>query len=183
MAVSTRQPTPTRRRWPSPTARSSGWAMTTSAGAPPGSRGHRPRGTLRRSRIRRSPCTLTATGLARSGLDLSTARNRPELLDRLRVHVAGLPVDEPVWARGWDESTWSAGQADDLRLPSVAEIDAAVGGRPAYLVRVDEHSALASTALRDGVAGLGSRWGSPRRAPDRSRPSQRARRGARIADW
>lgn len=102
---------------------------------------------------------LTATGLARSGLDLSTARNRPELLDRLRVHVAGLPVDEPVWARGWDESTWSAGQADDLRLPSVAEIDAAVGGRPAYLVRVDEHSALASTALRDGVVGLGESVG------------------------
>ena len=38
--------------------------------------------------------------------------------------------------------------------PTTEELDAVVGAVPAYLARVDVHSALASTALRDLVAGL-----------------------------
>ncbi|GED97981.1 amidohydrolase [Gordonia crocea] len=100
---------------------------------------------------------LTATGLATTGLDLSQARSRSDFLARLRTHAQQLPADEVVWAHGWDESAWSGADAQDALPPTTAQIDDAVGPRPAYLIRVDEHSALVSTALRarvDGLSGL-----------------------------
>jgi predicted amidohydrolase YtcJ len=54
-----------------------------------------------------------------------------------------------VWGHGWDDSAWQP----DQRL-STADIDAVAGRNPAYLSRVDVHSAVASTALRDKVSGL-----------------------------
>lgn len=85
---------------------------------------------------------LTATGLTLSGLDLRSAQSRQHCLQLLgefaRTHPEG-----PVWGHGWDESTWP-----DRTPPTTEEVDAVVGDRPAYLARVDVHSALASTALR-----------------------------------
>ena len=45
---------------------------------------------------------------------------------------------------GWDDSRWPEG-----RPFTRAEVDQAVGERPAYLCRVDVHSAVVSTALLD----------------------------------
>ncbi|MEV5721097.1 amidohydrolase [Amycolatopsis mediterranei] len=81
----------------------------------------------------------TATGLHLTGLDLTGVRGRADLLARVRDAVSPGQV---LLAHGWDETTWT-----DPRLPSRAELDAAAGGAPVYLSRVDVHSALVSTAL------------------------------------
>lgn len=85
---------------------------------------------------------LSATGLTISGLDLRTARSRAECLQMVADYAAAHP-GQPVWGHGWDESAWP-----EKTEPSTAELDAVVGDRPAYLARVDVHSALASSGLR-----------------------------------
>ena len=96
---------------------------------------------------------LTATGLTLAGLDLRPAtslRHCLQLLgDYARAHPGG-----PIWGHGWDESGWP-----ERRAPSTADVDAAVGDRPAYLARVDVHSAAASTALRRLAPGLADAHG------------------------
>lgn len=85
----------------------------------------------------------TAAGLLRTGLDLTAATSVADVLDAVRDRVAATPA-EPVWGHGWDETAWQ-----ENRPPTRAELDAAAGGTPVYLSRVDVHSALASTALVD----------------------------------
>jgi len=94
---------------------------------------------------------LTATGLQLTGLDLTTATEREHCLRLITDYVAANP-GRPVWGHGWDDSAWAAAL-------TTADVDAAVGPIPAYLPRVDVHSALASTALRDRVSGLSSAAG------------------------
>ncbi|WP_419884330.1 amidohydrolase family protein, partial [Mycobacterium scrofulaceum] len=91
---------------------------------------------------------LTATGLTLSGLDLRAAGSREECL-RLVADYAAAHPGLPVWGHGWDESSWPKDSP-----PSTADLDAVLGDRPAYLSRVDVHSALASTALRRRIADL-----------------------------
>ena len=93
---------------------------------------------------------LTATGLQLTGLDLSAATSRDQCLRVIADHVAA-NQGQPVWGHGWDDSAWPPGQ----RL-TTDDIDAVAGQHPAYLSRVDVHSALASTALRNRVSGLSS---------------------------
>ncbi|KDO06407.1 amidohydrolase [Amycolatopsis mediterranei] len=81
----------------------------------------------------------TATGLHLTGLDLTGVRGAADLLTRVRDAVS---PGQALLAHGWDETTWT-----DPRLPSRTELDAAAGGAPVYLSRVDVHSALVSTAL------------------------------------
>jgi len=84
---------------------------------------------------------LTSTGLALTGLDLSGARSLAECLDL--ISSSAQATEGIVLGHGWDDSGWPEG-----RPPSTAELDACIGGRAAYLSRVDVHSALASSALR-----------------------------------
>lgn len=84
----------------------------------------------------------TDAGLALTGLDLGSATSLGECLQRVRTAASDLGSGELVRGHGWDETNWP-----ENRPPSRAEIDAAVGGRPAYLSRVDVHSALVSSAL------------------------------------
>ncbi|OBK78287.1 amidohydrolase [Mycobacterium sp. 1164985.4] len=91
---------------------------------------------------------LTATGLALSGLDLRSARSRQHCLQLLDDYARSHP-DGPIWAHGWDESNWP-----ECAPPSTDDVDAVVGDRPAYLARVDVHSAVASSALRALRPGL-----------------------------
>lgn len=93
---------------------------------------------------------LTALGLSLASVDLSGCRNADDLIACVESAAAG--GTGVLLGRGWDETRWS-----DPRLPARDAIDAAAGGRPAYLTRVDEHSALVSSALLariPGVAGL-----------------------------
>ena len=85
---------------------------------------------------------VTATGLTLSGLDLRRATSLADCLRLLADHARAHP-DDLIWAHGWDESAWPQPVA-----PTTDDVDAAVGDRPAYLARIDAHSAAASTALR-----------------------------------
>lgn len=89
---------------------------------------------------------LTATGLRLTGLDLSAAGSAEHCLRLVADHVARHP-GRPVWGHGWDDTRWP-------RPLTTAEVDAVVGTLPAYLARVDVHSAAASSALRELVRGL-----------------------------
>ncbi|OBH20257.1 amidohydrolase [Mycolicibacter sinensis] len=91
---------------------------------------------------------VTETGLCRTGLDLRPATSRRHCLQLIADHAAAHP-DQPIWGHGWDETGWPDGAA-----PDTAALDAVVGDRPAYLSRVDVHSALASSGLRRRVPGL-----------------------------
>lgn len=84
---------------------------------------------------------LAQTGQAMDSLDLSDARSVRDALDRLAAFVDGRPR-RLVMAFGWDDSLWPEG-----RTLSREEVDRAVGDRPAYLARVDVHSAVLSTAV------------------------------------
>ncbi len=86
---------------------------------------------------------LTSTGLSLGGLDLSDATSREDCLARLRRHAADVPRGDLIWGLGWDDSVWV-----DHGSPTTDEVDAIVGDRPVYLARIDEHSAVASSALR-----------------------------------
>lgn len=102
---------------------------------------------------------LTATGLTLTGLDLRASTSRRHCLRMIADYAAAHP-DHPVWGHGWDESSWPENAA-----PSTADLDAVLGGRPAYLARVDVHSALASTALRERVPALPSATGFAEQRP------------------
>jgi predicted amidohydrolase YtcJ len=96
---------------------------------------------------------LTATGLSLVGLDLRHATSLPHCL-ALIGEYARTHCDGPIWGHGWDESGWPEATA-----PSTDDLDAVLGDRPAYLARIDVHSAAATTALRRLVADLGQAAG------------------------
>ncbi|MFF3755464.1 amidohydrolase [Streptomyces sp. NPDC002018] len=93
----------------------------------------------------------TATGLALTGLDLSTARTLTEALALVRTHRTARPDSRILLGHGWDSARWP-----EQRPPSRAELDEAAGGRPLYLPRIDVHSAVVTTALLDLVPGITS---------------------------
>ncbi|MGR7027309.1 amidohydrolase [Geodermatophilus sp. URMC 62] len=90
----------------------------------------------------------TATGLALTGLDLHSRSSLAEAVAAVAAAVRGGPPGT-VLGTGWDETGWPEG-----RGLTRADLDAVVGDRPAYLARVDVHSATVSTALLDLVAGV-----------------------------
>lgn len=96
---------------------------------------------------------LTATGLSLTGLDLRQATSRAHCLRLIAEYAAAHP-DGIVWGSGWDESSWP-----ERTAPNTADLDGVLGNRPAYLSRIDVHSAVASTGLRAATAGLDAATG------------------------
>ena len=90
----------------------------------------------------------TGTGLALTGLDLSSRVSLRDALRSIADHAARTPTGT-VLGTGWDETAWPEG-----RGPTRHDLDAVVGDRPAYLARVDVHSATVSTALLDRLPGV-----------------------------
>ncbi|GIG20330.1 amidohydrolase [Cellulomonas chitinilytica] len=97
------------------------------------------------------------TGLALESVDLSAAggvRSLADALDAVHRAASSRPAsDVPLLGFGWDELEWPEGRA-----PTRSELDAAAGGAPVYLARVDVHSAVVSSALArsaglDGLPG------------------------------
>ncbi|AFR49030.1 amidohydrolase [Gordonia sp. KTR9] len=100
---------------------------------------------------------LTSTGLGLDGLTLNEASSRTHCLRLVEEAVAAESAHDAgdlIWGLGWDDSTWAGAEPDDGRFPTTSELDAVVGTRPAYLARIDEHSAVASTALRRLIPDL-----------------------------
>jgi predicted amidohydrolase YtcJ len=95
----------------------------------------------------------TDTGLAQTGLDLSSARSAGQLLDAVAAFASrGNGI---VLGHGFDESTWGSEQTP----PTSAELDRAAGGRSVYLSQASIHSALVTSdllALASGTAGFDS---------------------------
>ena len=91
---------------------------------------------------------VTSTGLLLTGLDLTAATSKQHCLQLIAQHASSHP-GQPIWGHGWDDSGWPGDGA-----LSTDELDAVVGPTPAYLARIDVHSAVASTALRALVPGL-----------------------------
>ena len=96
---------------------------------------------------------LTATGLTIAGLDLRGAPSKNHCLQLIAEYARANP-DGPIWGHGWDESRWP-----EPAPPTTDDLDAVVGNRPAYLARVDVHSAVASEALRRLAPGLSTARG------------------------
>ena len=91
----------------------------------------------------------TATGLALSGLDLhwsSSLARRRRAVDRA---LRGAPRTASCSAPAGTRPAGRRGAASPAH-----DLDAVVGDRPAYLARVDVHSATVSTALLDRVPGI-----------------------------
>jgi predicted amidohydrolase YtcJ len=89
----------------------------------------------------------TATGLALTGLDLHGSTSLTHAVRS--IGAAAATGDGILLGTGWDETGWPEG-----RGLTRDDVDAAVGDRPAYLARVDVHSATVSTALLDLVPGI-----------------------------
>ncbi|MST35248.1 amidohydrolase family protein, partial [Acidimicrobiaceae bacterium USS-CC1] len=72
--------------------------------------------------------------------DLTGLRTRPEYLERIATHVAGLAPDAWVLGGGWSMEAFPGG------VPTAADLDAVCGGRPVFLPNRDHHSAWVNTA-------------------------------------
>lgn len=117
----------------------------------------------------------TSSGLVLTGLDLSDARSLAEALDRIAAHSDAVPAGGVLLGHGWDETAWPEGRA-----PSREEIDRATAGTPAYLSRIDVHSAVVSTALLTRVPEARSLAGFDPTGP-LSRHAHHAVRAAALA--
>jgi predicted amidohydrolase YtcJ len=91
---------------------------------------------------------LSQTGMAAATLDLAGVATLGSALDALETYARSstFPV---LLGFNWDETLWPEG-----RPFTRAEVDRAVGDRPAYLARVDAHSAVVSTAFLDAFPAL-----------------------------
>jgi predicted amidohydrolase YtcJ len=74
-------------------------------------------------------------------LDLTATTTLAETLARIDSWSKQLPKDAWVVGAGWYNDAWL-----DPAFPTSAQLDKAVGGRPAYLRRKDGHSAWVSSA-------------------------------------
>jgi predicted amidohydrolase YtcJ len=95
---------------------------------------------------------LESLARMRIEVELGAARSLEDALARIRRHAARLPPDAWIVGRGWYNDAWR-----DPRFPDRRSLDEACGGRPAFLVRKDAHSAWVSSAA---LTAAGIRRGS-----------------------
>ena len=85
---------------------------------------------------------LAYLGSTLAQADLSGARSRTEVVQRLRAFEQTLAPGEWLLGSGWDQNRWEDGAA----FPTAADLDAAFPERPVYLDRVDGHAGWANSA-------------------------------------
>ena len=73
-------------------------------------------------------------------VDLEGCRSKEEALERVRSWAAAHP-EGWILGRGWDQNRWAS-----KAFPTARDLDAATGGRPALLSRVDGHAIWANGA-------------------------------------
>lgn len=90
-------------------------------------------------------------GYALTRADLVGARDKAEVIARLKIYEKQLPAGAWLLGSGWDQNDWP-----DKAFPSAADLDAAFPERPVWLERVDGHAGWAnSAALRAAAAKAG----------------------------
>jgi predicted amidohydrolase YtcJ len=83
---------------------------------------------------------VLSLGLGALQLDLTGTRSIADLQQRLRAYSAANSGSRWVIGRGWNQENWS-----DRRMPTSADLDAAVSDRPVWLERVDGHAAVGNS--------------------------------------
>jgi predicted amidohydrolase YtcJ len=86
-------------------------------------------------------------GYALIRVDLVGARDKAEVIARLRAYEKQLPPGAWLLGSGWDQNDWP-GKA----FPSAADLDAAFPKRPVWLERVDGHAGWANSAALHAAA-------------------------------
>jgi predicted amidohydrolase YtcJ len=84
---------------------------------------------------------LTDFGFAALVLDLSPARTTAEVQARVAAYAAAHPDRPWILGTGWNPASW-----DKAALPTAAELDAAAGGRPVWILSADGQAGWANTA-------------------------------------
>ena len=98
-------------------------------------------------------------GFSLMSADLSGARSKDEIVERLQAFAADLPEGAWLQGRGWDQNLWP-----EREFPTAADLDEAFPDRPVWLVRVDGHAGWGnSEAMRraeavDGARPLAGDW-------------------------
>jgi len=97
---------------------------------------------------------LMGLGFALMRADLTGARSKAEIVERLTAFAATLPDGAWLLGRGWDQNLWP-----EQSFPTAADLDAAFPSRPVWLERVDGHAGWANSAALSRVArDLGGDW-------------------------
>ncbi|MBB3988981.1 amidohydrolase [Croceicoccus naphthovorans] len=98
---------------------------------------------------------LSGMGFAAIGLDLSDTTSLPGALTRIADYARRNPQKAWIIGSGWNEVSWGLN-----RMPTAAELDAAVGDRPVWLMRADGHAGWANTAAL-ARAGITAKTAAP----------------------
>jgi predicted amidohydrolase YtcJ len=86
-------------------------------------------------------------GYALMRADLVGARDKAEVIARLKAYEKQLPADAWLLGSGWDQNDWP-----DKAFPTAADLDVAFPGRPVWLERVDGHAGWANSAALRAAA-------------------------------
>ncbi|GAC1671371.1 MAG: amidohydrolase [Candidatus Dormibacteraceae bacterium] len=100
-------------------------------------------------------------------LDLTGAASLEETLARVRQWSERLPEDAWVMGAGWYNDAWPG-----AAFPTRKQLDAAAGGRPAFLRRKDGHSAWVSSAALQQAGIDGATQDPPGGNIDRSKSGE-----------
>lgn len=93
---------------------------------------------------------IVSGGLGLQRLLLRDAASRAEFIEKIRAYAARLGPEDWIVGRGWTVESWTPAES-----PTRQWIDAACGGRPAFLARMDGHQVLVNTAALER-AGIGA---------------------------
>ncbi len=88
-------------------------------------------------------------------LDLSDATSLADAQARIAAYAAANPDRKWIVGGGWNQEKWGLD-----RFPTAADLDTAVGDRPVWLKRADEHAGWANTAAIK-AAGVSARTPTP----------------------
>ena len=93
-------------------------------------------------------------GLSHLSANLVDARDKDEVLARLREFARTLAPGAWLIGHGWDQNDWP-----EQRFPTAADLDAAFPDRPVWLSRIDGHAGWANgAAMRAVKRELGGDW-------------------------
>jgi predicted amidohydrolase YtcJ len=91
---------------------------------------------------------LGDAGRIKLSVDVTGTKSLAEMQARVKAAAQAAAPGAWLTGGGWDHTLW-----ESKTLPTKADLDAAAGGHPAFLVRVDGHIAIANSAVLN-AAGI-----------------------------